>query len=258
MLSWWRRWRESRILARNPIDERDWQTVVAQLPLLKGLSSQELAKLRRMSVLFIQEKSFVGVDGIQVTGNMALLIALQACLPILHLGLEWYRGWRTILIYPAAFKTRRTRIDEYGIEHHSENHLAGEAWSHGGVILAWDQSATAGLIDGHNLVIHEFVHKLDMINGNADGFPPLHANMSASSWTQHLTAAYEHFCERIRSGAPTPIDTYGATNPAEFIAVTSEVFFELPDVLYAEYPEVYQEYCAFYRQNPKARLRVSL
>ncbi|MDO3384356.1 zinc-dependent peptidase [Gilvimarinus sp. SDUM040013] len=254
ILSWWRQWRENRVLKRNAIDERDWQQVLSQLPLLKGLSADELAQLRRLAILFIHEKQFIAVGGISITGNMALLIALQACLPVLHLGLEWYRGWSSVIVYPAAFKTKQTQFDEYGVAHEVEHHLAGQAWSHGGVILAWDQTARAGVIDGHNLVIHEFVHKLDMLNGAADGFPPLRPGMSASAWSKAFSDAYEDFVKQVHLGRRTPIDRYAATNPAEFIAVTSEVFFELPSVLAEVYPEVFAQYVEFYQQNPADRL----
>lgn len=255
MLEWLRRWREERILKRHPIDERDWQQVLQQLPLLQGLNNQELARLRRLAVLFMHEKDFVGIQGQVLTGNMALLIALQACLPILNLGLEWYRGWRSVIVYPAAFKAARTEVDQYGIAHEVEHSLAGEAWSHGGVILAWDDTARAGIIDGHNLVIHEFVHKLDMLNGAADGFPPLRPGMSASDWTHAFNAAYDDFCALLAMGEPLPLDDYAATNPAEFIAVTSEVFFELPAVLKEHYPDVYRHYVDFYQQDPLERLK---
>lgn len=254
MLSWWRRWREERILRKNPVDERDWEQVLAQLPILHGMSDTELAQLRRLAVLLIHQKEFIGIGGLQITGNMALLIALQACLPVLRLGLEWYRGWSSIILYPAAFKTRQTQFDQYGIAHEQEQYLAGQAWARGGVILAWDEAAHAGVIDGHNLVIHEFVHKLDMLNGLADGFPPLRPGMSAKAWTEAFTDAYEDFTAQVKRGRKTAIDRYAATNPAEFIAVTSEVFFELPEVLAHTYPKVFQQYLEFYQQNPAERL----
>ena len=252
MFNAWRRWREARILRRNPIDERDWQTVLKQLPLLARLTDEELSRLRRMAILFMHEKDYVGVAGQVLTGNMALLIALQACLPVLNLGLAWYRGWRSIVVYPAAFRARRTLADDVGVHHQMEEAMLGEAWQHSGVILSWSDTATAGVIDGHNLVIHEFVHKLDMLNGDADGFPPLRKGMSVPDWTQAFTQAYEHFCAQVDAGLPTSIDPYGATHPAEFFAVTSEVFFETPQTLYDTYPDVYRNLARFFDQKPLA------
>ncbi|MBU2886830.1 zinc-dependent peptidase [Gilvimarinus agarilyticus] len=254
MFNCWRRWRDNRIVNNHPIDERDWQQVLARLPILAGLSQAELDKLRRMAILFIQQKDFVGIGGLQLTGNMALLIALQACLPILNLGLHWYKGWKSIIIYPAAFKARQTQFDQYGVAHEMEQHLAGQAWARGGVVLAWDETAQAGVVDGHNLVIHEFVHKLDMLNGSADGFPPLRPGMSAAAWTEAFSGAYEDFSGQVHRGRNTAIDQYAATNPAEFIAVTSEVFFELPALLAQTYPQVFAQYVEFYQQDPSQRL----
>ncbi|BFM19944.1 M90 family metallopeptidase [Gilvimarinus japonicus] len=254
MFDWYRQWREKRIIRDNPIDERDWQQVLKQLPVLQGLTDDELTRLRRLAILFIHEKDFVGIQGQVLTGNMALLIALQACLPILNLGIEWYHGWQSILVYPAAFKAQRTQLDASGVAHEVEHHLAGEAWNQAGVVLAWDETAKAGVIDGHNLVIHEFVHKLDMLNGAADGFPPLRAGMSVDDWTASFGQAFEDLSAKVARGEYTDIDRYGATNPAEFVAVTSEVFFELPKLLADAYPSVYRNYVAFYGQNPADRL----
>ncbi|UTF61355.1 zinc-dependent peptidase [Gilvimarinus sp. DA14] len=254
MLQWIKQWRERRILRNNPIDERDWQQVLSQLPLLRGLTDSELSQLRRLAILFMHDKDFVGIQGQVLTGNMALLIALQACLPILHLGIDWYRGWSSVIVYPAAFKASRTEVDQYGIAHEVEHDLLGEAWSHGGVILAWDDTAHAGVIDGHNLVIHEFVHKLDMLNGAADGFFPLPPEISPKDWHETFSGAYQNLTDRLARGERTPIDRYAATNAAEFVAVTSEVFFELPTLLKSEYPDVFRLYVAFYRQNPEHRL----
>ena len=252
MFKWYRRWRDARVIRNNPIDERDWQAVLEQLPLLARLSPEDLARLRRLAVLFIHQKDFVGLRGQVLTGNMALLIALQACLPILNLGLEWYQGWQTVMVYPAAFRARRTQADASGIHHEVEHLLAGEAWQQAGVILSWDDTAHAGVIDGHNLVIHEFVHKLDMLNGQADGFPPLRKDMSVAYWTESFTQAFQDFQQRIAEGSPVTIDRYGATNPAEFVAVTSEVFFETPEVLAKAYPDVYQNYRQLFDQDPQA------
>lgn len=251
MFKFFHAWRERRILKRNAIDERDWTDVLAQLPLLKRLTNAELSRLRRLAILFIHQKEFVGVQGQILTGNMALLIALQACLPILNLGLEWYKGWQTILVYPAAFKAKSTEIDPVtGVAREVNHALAGQAWQRGGVILSWRDTATAGIIDGHNLVIHEFVHKLDMLNGRADGFPPLRHGMSVASWTKSFTESFADFSKKVAKGSRTKIDSYGATSPAEFIAVVSEVFFETPEVLKEQYPSVYDNLVLFYGQNP--------
>ncbi|MFO7603965.1 MAG: M90 family metallopeptidase, partial [Gammaproteobacteria bacterium] len=132
--------------------------------------------------------------------------------------------------------------------------LAGESWQTGPVVLAWDEAARAGELDGHNLVIHEFAHKLDMLNGEANGFPPLPASMSPRTWTEVFSAAFADFQQRCAQHAAQPIDCYAATSPAEFFAVLSEVFFERPKLLQHHYAGVYEQLRLYYRQDPLARL----
>jgi Mlc titration factor MtfA (ptsG expression regulator) len=122
------------------------------------------------------------------------------------------------------------------------------------VILSWEDSEHAGVVDGHNLVIHEFAHKLDILNGSANGFPPLHKGMQAAVWSKALAEAFDDFQHQQATNSFIPIDAYAATSPAEFFAVLSEVFFERPDILNAYYPQVYQQFALFYRQNPLRRL----
>lgn len=203
----------------------------------------------------MHRKAFEGTHGLVVTQPMVLMIALQACLPILKLGLEGYEGWHSVIVYPSGFAPERVIRDEYGVEHHVQSNLAGEAWHRGPVILAWDEASQAGVIDGHNLVIHEFAHKLDMQNGEANGFPPLHEGMVAKEWTEVLGMAYEDFCRSCNAGENIGIDYYASTSPAEFFAVLSEVFFERPEIIHRHYAAVYEQLKQYYRQDPLARLR---
>ena len=137
-------------------------------------------------------------------------------------------------------------VDEFGLVHTVKSELIGEAWQRGPVILSWEDAETAGAQDGQNLVIHEFVHKLDMLNGTADGFPPQHKRSQAKAWSDTFTAAYADFQENPKPG----LSRYGATAPAEFLAVLSEVFFEKPERLNNFYPKVYEALSLFFKQNP--------
>ena len=251
MFRFFRNWRDRRILRRFPVTEAQWQAAFAQLPLLDGLSADELLRLRELVPLFLHRKSLEAAQGLVLDDHKALVIALQACLPILNLGLDWYDGWVSIVVYPEAFRPVRTMVDEYGVEHRSQDALSGEAWGRGVVILSWADTEHAGVIDGHNLVIHEFAHKLDMLNGAANGFPPLHAGMDARHWSETFSHAYANFQHHQHQG----IDPYAATDPAEFFAVLSELFFERPEVLHHHYPEVYALMQQFYRQDTLARFR---
>ena len=178
MFDFIRNWLNRRIIERSTVTSSQWDKAISSLPLLKGLTESEIETLKELVILFLHHKEFEGAHELEVTPEMELIIALQACLPILKLGWGGYDGWITVIVYPAGFMPTRVIRDEYGVEHHVQSSLAGEAWQRGPVVLAWNQTEHAGVIDGQNLVIHEFSHKLDMQNGAANGFPPLHRNMS--------------------------------------------------------------------------------
>jgi Mlc titration factor MtfA (ptsG expression regulator) len=252
--TWWRK----RIVQRSDISEAQWNRAFSALPLLDRLPDNDRQRLRELAILFLHQKSFSGAHGLDVTEEMMLLIALQACLPILNLGIEWYRDWVTVIVYPAGFAPERTEVDEYGLVHRVKRPLSGEAWQRGPVILSWEATENAGVLDGSNVVIHEFVHKLDMLNGAANGFPPLHENMIPSDWSEVFTAAFDDFQRKRRHGIDTGIHDYAATSPAEFIAVLSEVFFEKPQTLLQAYPEVYNKFKSFFLQDPMGARGVTL
>jgi len=225
-----------------------WEEVEAPFWFLAHLSPQERSDLRRLALAFIAAKEWSGAQGLALTPRIQLAIGLQACLPILKLGLDWYQGWIGIVVYPGDFIIPRQVMDEDGVVHEYDDHVMGEAWHGGPVLLSWfdDPDETAGV----NVVIHEFAHKLDMKNGEVDGMPPLHADMSRKRWAEAMGAAFEDFQRRVDGGEETAIDPYAAEAPPEFFAVTSEVFFENPRLLNAEYPEVYEQLRRFYRQDP--------
>lgn len=247
-------WQNLRIIKRSTITSADWAEVFDSLPLLRGLTSDDMQRLQDLVILFCHHKIFEGAHGQVVTQTMKLIIAVQACLPILRLGLDCYDGWVSVIIYPSGFAPKRVVRDEYGVEHNVQFSLAGEAWQRGPVVLAWDETEHAGIIDGHNLVIHEFAHKLDMQNGEANGFPPLHPGMDAIAWTQAFSAAFEEFQHKCSRGKNIGIDCYGASSPAEFFAVLSEVFFEKPEIIHRYYADVCEQLKEYYRQDPLLRL----
>ena len=247
LFAWWHRRQGDRLR----IDGSLWDQVEAGLPFLDHLLPEERHRLRQLARQFIAEKQWSGAQGLQLTPCIQLTIALQACLPILHLGLAWYSGWVGIVVYPGDFVIPRHMIDEDGVIHEFDDEVMGEAWYGGPVLISWfDHPQDA---DGINVVIHEFAHKLDMKTGDADGMPPLHAGMSRQRWIAAMTAAFDDFQQRVDGGEETPLDPYGAELPAEFFAVASEAFFETPELLRSEYPEVYNQLSLFYRQNPAAR-----
>ncbi len=250
LLRSFRDWRRRRAAARLAIDETQWQDAEYALPFLDRLNDDERTRLRELAAQFIAEKEWSGARGLQLTPAMQLSIALQACLPILELGLDWYRGWVGIVVYPGDFVIPRRIQDEDGVVHEYDDEVLGEAWEGGPVLLSWFENLDE--IGDVSIVIHEFAHKLDMTNGEVDGMPALRADMRREEWSAAFGPAYADFCRRVDAGEETAIDPYAAEHPSEFFAVTSEVFFEAPDLLRDEYPAVYRELSRFYRQDPLA------
>ena len=225
-----------------------------ELPALAGLSEAEQKRLCELVILFLHEKSIAPEGGLELDDGARLCIAALACLMILNLDLDYYSDWASIIVYPASFITHHKYHDSAGIEHQESRILAGESWDRGPVVLSWEDVMHTSVGDGFNVVIHEFAHKLDMLNGEVNGFPPLHPEMRIKAWTQAFSQAYEELSRQVDAGWQTAIDAYASESPAEFFAVVSEVFFETPGILIDEYPRVYEQLCAFYRQDPAQRL----
>ena len=253
-MSWLGRWRRARILKQHAIPHDVFDAAIVHLPILRGLVPSELSRLRESAGLFIHDKTFSAAGGAGVDNAIQLTIALQACLLTLNLSADSYRGWNEIILYPDEFLHPRDEMDEAGVVHRSRDFLAGESWFGGPIVLSIASVAESGQCDGVNVVLHEFAHKLDMLNGDANGFPPLHRGMDAAGWARDFSAAYADLSARVDAGKDTAIDPYATTNPAEFFAVLTEVFFETPRLLNKEYPEIYRQLQQFYRQDPLIRL----
>lgn len=253
LLDWLRR----RKAARIAVSDEEWAQVEARLPFLDQLPAPDRIGLRKLALEFLAEKQMSGARGLSLDPRMQLCIALQACLPILRLGLDWYRGWVGIVVYPGDFVIPRQEMDESGIVHEFDDAVLGEAWLGGPVLLSWFEDSLDA--DGINVVIHEFAHKLDMLDGDADGLPPLHQGMSRAAWVDVFSRAFEDFGKRVTeselSGETLALDPYAAEAPAEFFAVMSESFFEAPSLLKIEYPEVYAQLRLFYLQDPARHQR---
>ena len=257
MFSAFRRWRRQQIAANFAVDDAAWQQVEARLAFLDFLEPAERARLRVLTLEFLAEKQIAGAGGLEVDNAMRLAIGLQACLPILNIGLGAYGDWVGIIVYPEEFIIPRVVEDEFGVVHEYDDIASGEAWDGGPLLISWHDAQMAGA--GYNVVIHEFAHKLDMLNGEANGIPPLPASVSRKTWEATLLEAYEDFCALVEEAAEraedTLLDPYAAESPGEFFAVMSETFFETPDILSEEYPALYAQMSLFYRQDPAARGR---
>jgi len=224
--------------------------------IFKGLSAVERARLRELTTLFLHRKALNGVQGLTLTTEMAVAVAAQACLPILNLGIDSYDGWVEVVIYPGAFRVDRDSTDSMGLVTRQNRVLSGESWLRGPVILSWDDVAS-GLTasSGQNVVVHEFAHKLDMLDGSANGMPPLHSGMDRQAWATAFSEAFSRLQHLASYGYQLDFNAYGATSPAEFFAVASEYFFTDPHMLQRLFPAVYDQLELFYGQTPVSRQR---
>ena len=252
MFAWLRRRRRARVLARHAIPDAIWREVIASVPSLAALSREERARLRDLSLLFLHEKAFVGVQGLELTDAMRVRIAALACRLVLELGLDLYSGFRTVIVYPGEFLVRdREHIDDAGVVHVGDEVLSGEAWETGPVVLSWSDVEQSGQGDGYDVVAHEFAHKLDGLDGATNGMPPLDRSMDPRAWADAFSRAYDELCELVDDGVETWLDPYASESPAECFAVCVEMFFDVPDGFRREYPELYGQLSAYFRQSPR-------
>jgi Mlc titration factor MtfA (ptsG expression regulator) len=264
-------WFRSRAREKSrPIDAALWREATASWLFMRGVSAAESERLRAISGAFLATKHFSGTHDLEISDLMMVEIGAQASILVLELGIEWYDGWSEVIVYPSQFAPEREEVDEAGVVHLTQHAMSGEAWLGGPVILSYEDVAMTAdeelRVAGYNVVIHEFAHKLDMRNGDPNGFPPLHAGMKAAQWKDAFASAYADFRSRVEAAErlperrmqaafdALPIDPYGAESAGEFFAVASEAFFETPELLAPAYPEVYAQMKLFYRQDPLARL----
>jgi MtfA peptidase len=249
------RWRETRAMQRHAVPDDLWETVLAAYPFIACRSAEDRDALRSLVSLFLSRKEFHGAQGLQVTDEMAVAIAAQACLPILELGISAYDGFVGIVVHPDEVIAQREVMDEDGVVHEYDEVLTGEAVSGGPVMLAWADVAAAGETAelAYNVVIHEFAHVLDMADGEADGVPLLPSTQAREAWIECIDAEFEHFVERIDAGdEDTVLDPYGAEGVEEFFAVAAEAFFVAPQAMREEHPSLYELFTGYFRQDPLA------
>jgi MtfA peptidase len=250
-MSFLKRLKSIYVLKRHALNFKEWERSLTNVKITQRLNAVEKAHLRELVTLFLFEKSFIGVR-VEITDRMRSLIAIQACLPALHIGYSVLEGWREVVVYPAAFRVARDEKDAAGVVHHAHRILLGEAWYQGPVVLSWAdvEYDLEYPTDGHNVVIHEIAHKLDMLNGRTNGMPPLHPAMSRQEWTNSLTLAYRQLRDDLQHHHKQQINVYAASTPAEFFAVLSELFFTQGHLLHQLYPFVYRQFSLYYRQDP--------
>jgi Mlc titration factor MtfA (ptsG expression regulator) len=255
MFEWLKRHRHARIL-ETPFPEA-WAAILeANLPSYARLDDADRKTLRDKTQIFLAEKRFEGCGGLELDDEIRVTIAGQACLLLLHLDEEdVFPSVQTILVYPSAYKVPPRPHLRGGVVIEQESARLGEAWGWGTIVLAWDAVLRGAHApdDGHNLVVHEFAHALDWEDGAGDGAPVLPRRAMYGPWAKVLGTEYEELLRASEEGERSLLDAYGATNPAEFFAVASEVFFERPERMKREHPALYEQLAAFYRQDPASR-----
>jgi Mlc titration factor MtfA (ptsG expression regulator) len=251
-----------------------WEQSLAALPFTSRLTDDERRRLRALAEQLLADKEMAAADGLELTAEMQVNVAVQACLPILNLGIDWYRGWTGIVIYPSEFLVPREITDESGVVHEYVEPITGEAWDGGPLLLSWEDARTGRDDPGpYNVVIHEFTHKIDMLNGEANGVPEfdrrLHPTLDPQHWSEVLHDAFERLhaeLDLIDSELPPgidpddaaadhyytrlPLDPYAAHSEGEFFAVSSEAFFVDPARLRDAFPDWYSLLSLFFRQDP--------
>jgi Mlc titration factor MtfA (ptsG expression regulator) len=220
-----------------------WHGVLLRYPFLAARPAAEVEKLKDLSSRFLAVKEFHGANGFTITDAVAAAIAAQAVLPVLHLGLGWYDDFVGVVVHPAEVVARRTVVDDHGVVHQYDEVLAGEAMQGGPVMLSWHDVDSAGATaeEGYNVVIHEFIHKIDMRDGAPDGCPPLPSAAARKAWLSVMQAEYEGFREKVIiaerfGGEPPWLDPYGAESIDEFFAVACEAYFVNRPRFEADFP----------------------
>jgi len=231
---------------------KQWRLILRQnVPYFYSMPADIQLQLKQHVLIFLEEKKFYGFEGIHITDEIRVTIAAQACLLLLNRATDYYPKLKSIYVYPAAFITKHESHDAAGVLQNNPRILSGESWELGKVILSWKDSKEGALVfnDGHNVVIHEFAHQLDQETGAANGAPLLR-HKERRCWSQVLADEFQQLQNKANRDEATLLDHYGATNPAEFFAVASEVFFERPNEMKKLHTGLYQQLKGFYQVDP--------
>ncbi len=241
-------------LRAKPLSDDERATITRNVPYLAQLTDTDRHELEGHMQVFLAEKSFEGCGGLEVTDEMKLTIAAQACILLLHRETEYFPDLQSILVYPHAYRAKTHTHVGGGVVIENDQERLGESWVKGAVVLAWDdvKRGASNIHDGHNLVLHEFAHQLDAEDGSMDGAPDLGRRSLYSAWAHVLGEEYADLTALIDEHRKSDIDAYGGTNPAEFFAVVTESFFEKGSALKRKHPDLYERLREFYKQDPAA------
>ena len=231
-----------------------WRAIAERnLPIFRRLSRADQSELLSHVQVFLAEKIFEGCGGLELTDEIRVTIAAQACLLLLHRETDYYPTLTTILVYPTGYAVEVEEPIAPGIWEERDDHRLGHtARRLNALVLAWDsvKHGAADPADGENLVLHEFAHQLDFENAADDGTPALETRAEYLAWARVMGGEFEALRAAEAADEPTVLDTYGGENPSEFFAIATEAFFERPRALEAKHPELYAALRQFFRQDP--------
>jgi Mlc titration factor MtfA (ptsG expression regulator) len=252
MLGFLRRRRRERIGAR-PLPDAWWAIIDRRVPMIAAMEGADRRELGRIVRILLDEKRFEGCGGLVMTDEVRVTIAAQAAVLLLRRpDRRYYPTLRSILVYPSAYFANTTRRNPDGTITEGPQGRRGESWFRGSLVLSWDDvvRGAARADDGRNVTLHEFAHQLDGDSGGMNGAPVLASPARYRDWARVLGEEYAELAEDMHKGHRTVIDPYGATNPAEFFAVVTELFFERPAALRRHHPELYEQLAGFYGPSP--------
>ena len=244
--------RRRRRLRARPFPAAWREILERRVPYSRRLPPDLRRQLETHIQVFLAEKEFIGCDGVVISDEVRVTIAAQACLLILNRKPDYFPNLRQVLVYPGAFVIERLRLEPSGVLQEERQALSGESWTHGQVVISWEDALEGAAVadDGRNVVIHEFAHQLDQQKGYANGAPWLGGRDRYARWSQVLGHEFAQLQANAATGQPALFSYYGATNPAEFFAVATEVFFEQPGAMASMHPALYDEMRKLYRVDP--------
>ena len=250
--AWFPHYRLKRAL-KAPFPE-EWVPILeGNIQIYRNLPMPLRMQLRQLIKRFLHQKQFFGAGGLEITDEIRVTIAAEACMLVLNRPSAVYPKLRYIIVYPSGFVVDRAGINDAGVVDKKPKHVLGESWDRGKVILAWDSvvHGAENFLDGHNVVLHEFAHQLDSETGSTDGAPILGGAGSYRSWAEVLSEEYMDLRKDSYHGRRSIMDHYGATNPAEFFAVATETFFEKPRRMKKHHAELFEILQKYYRIDPE-------
>ena len=251
----WGRTHHRKEIAERPFPAAWSEILEDNVNLYAYLTEEEQERLKGILSVLVDEKTWEGCGGLEITDEIKVTIAAQAALLLLNIEHDYFENVESVLVYPTAYVSKMQRQGPGGVVEEGPSARLGEAWQTGPIVLSWFDVKSGGMNerDGHNVVLHEFAHKLDLRDGKVDGVPRLETDREYERWAEVMSAEYERLVENAEKGHATLLDDYGATNAGEFFAVATECFFEKARQMREKHPDLYGVLSCYYKQDTAER-----